>query len=103
MPAELRHLLIPILAVCACHGGPPSANPDAGGDNGGGPDAGVVFGLDSRPSNAGCLAPQRPPAAIALAPALGGATFTWPVLVLQAPGDASRFFVVEKAGVVKSL
>lgn len=93
-----------LLALCACSSSHPTvqqADPDAGVQVL--PDAGVVFGLDARPSNAGCLAPQRPPAAIALQRTLGSRSFTWPVLVLQAPGDASRFFVVQKGGIISAV
>src|SRR5439155_4368188 len=63
----------------------------------------VVYGLDARPSNTACLAPARPRAAIALQPALGSRSFSEPVLVLQAPADPDRFFVVQKAGVVSAV
>ncbi len=81
---------------------------DAGVPIDGGADAGqdagpVVYGLDARPSNTTCLAPARPPAGIALQRTLGTRSFTWPVLVLQAPADASRFFVLEKAGIVHAV
>src|SRR2546428_7443949 len=66
-------------------------------------DGGAVYGLDARPSNATCLAPSRPSAAIDLRRALGSRSFTWPVLVLQAPADASRFFVVQKGGIVSAV
>jgi uncharacterized repeat protein (TIGR03806 family) len=62
------------------------------------------LGLDARPNNTSCLAPDRtpPPAAsirvTRVFPALG---FTSPVLAAQAPGDASRWFVVEQAGRVR--
>src|SRR5581483_7893782 len=62
------------------------------------------FGLDTRPANPGCVAQPRPPstAGLALATAFNGLTFSLPVLVSQAPGDSSRWFVVEKGGAVKT-
>jgi uncharacterized repeat protein (TIGR03806 family) len=62
-------------------------------------------GLDARPDNATCIAGARPlpPGALAtervfpLLPA-----FTTPVMMLQAPGDASRWFVVEQGGTVRA-
>jgi uncharacterized repeat protein (TIGR03806 family) len=60
-------------------------------------------GLDARPVNGTCVAPARPqPAAVVqvtrVFPAL---SFSSPVGLLQAPGDASRWFVVEQAGRVR--
>jgi uncharacterized repeat protein (TIGR03806 family) len=58
--------------------------------------------LEARPANPTCLAPPRPGTpGVALAPALGGAAFSAPLAVLQAPGDTARFFVVEKRGSVQ--
>jgi uncharacterized repeat protein (TIGR03806 family) len=56
------------------------------------------FGLDARPANATCLAPPRPTldTGVKLVPAFPGLTFTIPMKLVQAPGDASRFFVVER-------
>ena len=39
---------------------------------------------------------------LALEPAFPGLSFTAPVLMLQAPGDDSRWFAVEKSGVIRS-
>ena len=80
-----------------------------GGSSGGGsapppPPAPPGSGLDARPNNTSCLAPDRTTttaASIRVArvfPALG---FTSPVLAAQAPGDASRWFIVEQAGRVR--
>jgi uncharacterized repeat protein (TIGR03806 family) len=62
-------------------------------------------GLDVRPDNASCVAGDRPSQAVSLRlertfPALPA--FASPVLMLQAPRDATRWFVVEQAGVVRS-
>jgi uncharacterized repeat protein (TIGR03806 family) len=102
----------------AC-GGDDSSNAngtDGGAEGGGGPDGaasdgGVVpptpspFGLDARPKNATCLAQEPPPQAGAIAlvdafPMLPA--FKNPVLILQAPGDNTRFFVVQQGGSVLS-
>ena len=60
-------------------------------------------GLDSRPSNTTCLAPTRPapPGAIQFNRVFPGLSFSAPVAMLQAPGDPSRWFVVEQGGVVR--
>jgi uncharacterized repeat protein (TIGR03806 family) len=67
-------------------------------------DASVTSGLDTRPSNTTCLAGDRPAQSVSLArtrvfsnlPA-----FASPLLMLQAPGDATRWFVVEQGGTVR--
>ncbi|MGI9342457.1 MAG: PQQ-dependent sugar dehydrogenase [Gammaproteobacteria bacterium] len=84
-----------------------------GGSSGGGPSASsppttnpptTTVGLDARPANATCIAPSR---------ATGGGTiahedafptspgFALITKILQAPGDASRWFVLEKSGRVR--
>lgn len=69
------------------------------------PPAVPVSGLDVRPDNATCVAPERPAPAFVTAelirvfPAL---TFDQPVLAAQVPGDSSRWFVVEQAGRVRA-
>jgi uncharacterized repeat protein (TIGR03806 family) len=64
-----------------------------------------TYGLDARPSNTSCIAPARPTTAgtatytdaFPTAPA-----FTEPVKLLQPPGDATRWFVLEKAGRIRT-
>jgi uncharacterized repeat protein (TIGR03806 family) len=63
-----------------------------------------LFGLDARPANASCLAP--PLAAdgeveIALERVFESLPFNQPLGMLQAPGDDSRWFVLEKGGRVR--
>jgi uncharacterized repeat protein (TIGR03806 family) len=85
--------------------GTPS-NADAGAPDAGPVDAGPTHadsGLDTRPANTTCHAPARP--------VVGGTITTTrvfptlhldlPVALVQAPGDGTRFFVVEKAGTVR--
>ena len=67
-------------------------------------DGGALFGLDTRPVNATCLAPPR---------AIGGtqvtltspypnlASLSQPTKLLQAPADNGRWFVLEKAGRIR--
>jgi glucose/arabinose dehydrogenase len=50
----------------------------------------------STPSDAGCTA-------VALQDAFGGTRFDQPLLVVQAPGDLLRFFVVEKRGTIRAV
>lgn len=63
-----------------------------------------TLGLTSRPSNTTCFAfdpPTSTTASLTLPRAFTGLTFSEPVALLQAPGDSSRWFVVEKSGVVR--
>jgi uncharacterized repeat protein (TIGR03806 family) len=95
-------------ALCACGGGadtvendpapstppttPPPQNPPPG-----------PSGLDARPSNTTCLAPAQPnPGSVALSPVFSALTFTKPILMLQAPGDTTKWYVVEQDGVVRT-
>ena len=60
-----------------------------------------VVGLDARPDNTTCAAPPRPIQDTAVTievayPAAPG--FNFPTKILQAPGDASRWYVLEKGG-----
>jgi uncharacterized repeat protein (TIGR03806 family) len=61
-------------------------------------------GLDTRPSNTTCLAWDRPSAddTISLTRFAPNLSFSSPIAMLQAPNDSSRWFVVEKAGVVRT-
>jgi uncharacterized repeat protein (TIGR03806 family) len=61
-------------------------------------------GLDARPSNTTCLATAQPGFAISVSSTrvFPNLMFQSPVLLLQAPGDDSQWYVVEQAGVVKS-
>ena len=78
---------------------PPDPDPDPDP-----PPADPPVGLDERPANSTCLAPPRPAGALALTvqrafPAL---SFQQPLFMLQAPGDDSRWYVLEKTGRVRS-
>jgi uncharacterized repeat protein (TIGR03806 family) len=70
-----------------------------------GVDAGPVeseFGLDERPSNTSCLAPERPPSGSSVTSrrAFPNLTFNLPIAMLQAPGDAGFWYMVTKSGVI---
>jgi uncharacterized repeat protein (TIGR03806 family) len=60
-------------------------------------------GLDARPANTTCLAGDAPASGLSIAVerAFANLSFSQPVAMLQAPGDASRWFVVEQAGRVR--
>lgn len=59
---------------------------------------------DVRPANPTCLAPDRPATGgdVALERVFAGVSFEKPVSLLQAPDDASRWFVVEQAGRIQA-
>ena len=100
-----RHHLLVCLAVLltACHGGgdsssntPPPNDPPA--------DTPPV-GLDARPSNTMCVAPSKAPgnagSTIALQRVFAGVALTQPLAMMQAPGDDTRWFVLQKTGAVR--
>lgn len=62
-----------------------------------------VGGLDGRPINTTCLAGDPPSSSVSLAVqrVFPNLTFTQPIAMLQAPGDDSRWFVVQKTGSVR--
>jgi uncharacterized repeat protein (TIGR03806 family) len=63
----------------------------------------TTSGLDQRPSNAVCVAPARVTgnSTLSVQRAFPALTFVEPVAMLQAPGDSSRWFVVEQNGIVR--
>jgi uncharacterized repeat protein (TIGR03806 family) len=85
-----------LLLLEACH--------SSGGDNRTPPPPGATAGLDARPSNLSCVAPAKTAAggtAIQLQRVFPNLTFNQPVAMLQAPGDNTRWFVVQKGGTVR--
>jgi len=63
-----------------------------------------VTGLDVRPSNTNCIAWNRPTAgnSISLARMFANLpNFSFPIAMLQAPGNSSRWYVVEQNGFVR--
>jgi uncharacterized repeat protein (TIGR03806 family) len=93
MPNFTRHWLLfgACAVLAACHHG--KSSPGGGSQP-------PVGGLDARPDNATCLAPVKGSsagAAIAVQRAFPNLTFNQPLAMLQAPGDDSRWFVLEKA------
>ena len=67
--------------------------------------AAALFGLDTRPVNLTCVAPARPSgnASVATEDAFPTAPdFDQPTKILQAPGDGSRWYVLEKTGLIRT-
>ncbi len=71
---------------------------DAGPFNDGGP------GLDARPSNPTCVAPNPPPTSsgVTTQRVFPNLAFAAPLGLFQPPGDPSRVFVQERNGVIRS-
>ena len=63
-----------------------------------------VSGLDARPVNMSCAAPERDfvTANVTTPAAFPALVFDAPVAMLQAPGDASRWFVAEQGGRIRT-
>ena len=94
-------LLAVAVAVAGCGG---SSGSGSSGPPSPAPPGGPVVGLDQRPSNLTCLAPPAaaaPEVEIALTQVFASLAFTEPLAMLQAPGDDSRWFVLEKGGRVR--
>jgi uncharacterized repeat protein (TIGR03806 family) len=77
-----------------------SCGGSGGDDDVDAPPAASQFGLDTRPSNAACVAKPRPPldTNVRLQRIWNGVTFNQPLYMTQAPGDDSTWYVVEKSG-----
>ena len=88
-------LSLVLVAACGGGGGGSPATPPPPP-----PPPPPTSGLDARPSNTSCVAPERSTAtpSIGLVRAYPSLSFASPVALLQAPGDDSRWFVVEQAG-----
>jgi uncharacterized repeat protein (TIGR03806 family) len=88
---------VAVLSACSNDGGDDEPPPPP-------PPPPPTSGLDERPSNTACLAPARDSisANLAAPAAFPALTFDAPVAMLQAPGDASRWFVVEQGGLIRA-
>lgn len=86
-----------LLAACHSSSNSPAAPPPEP------PPVATESGLDTRPANLTCVAPARTVAAvdIDLERRFSGLDFNQPLAMLQAPGDADRWFVLEKTGRIK--
>jgi uncharacterized repeat protein (TIGR03806 family) len=90
-------ILIVAIGLSSCHSSSsPAPSTPA-------PPQGNLLGLDARPANAACIAPPRQPAdvTVALQREFANLSFSQPLGMLQAPGDSSRWFVLEKTGRVR--
>jgi uncharacterized repeat protein (TIGR03806 family) len=98
-PNRLSLVAIALLLHGCHHGGGASS-----GNNNPPPNTPPV-GLDARPSNATCVAPSKSSSTagstIALQRVFSGVSLSQPLAMLQAPGDDTRWFVLEKTGAVR--
>src|SRR5688572_10525891 len=97
--------VLSVLIFASCGGGGGSGGGGGGGGGGGSnpPPVSAASGLDQRPSNLSCVAPARVTgnSTLSLQRAFPNLTFLEPVAMLQAPGDNSRWFVIEQNGIVR--
>jgi uncharacterized repeat protein (TIGR03806 family) len=101
-------MLLAATLLCGCGGGADTqatasqAPPDAPPPTPPPPTPPPAAGLDQRPANASCHAWARPAASSSISlERFTNLTFSSPIGLLQAPNDASRWFVVEQGGVVR--
>jgi uncharacterized repeat protein (TIGR03806 family) len=89
--------VVALAVLAACSG-------SNGGDVQPPPPPPPASGLDTRPSNTACLAPERDIATadVSAPAAFPALAFADPVAMLQAPGDASRWFIVEQGGRIRA-
>jgi uncharacterized repeat protein (TIGR03806 family) len=62
------------------------------------------FGLDTRPQNMSCVAPDRPPPAspVVFQQVFSNVNLDAPMMMAQIPGDSSRWFVAQRSGTIVS-
>lgn len=104
-------MLAVAMAVSSCGGGTdsgatasPAPSPAPAPSPVPGPSPAPGVGLNTRPSNTTCFAFEptgSSTASLTLQRAFSSLSFNQPVALLQAPGDATRWFVVEKGGTVR--
>jgi len=65
-------------------------------------DEAIAPAMVNRPANTSCNIPDAPASSIELTRVFSALTFDLPILMLQAPGNNSRWYVVEQAGLIKT-
>lgn len=97
-----------LLCACPQMSTPSDAGLDAAdaGDVGDGEGDGGLLGLDARLPNPSCHAPQSPlsqsDAGVTTRRAFPSLSFSSPLALMQAPGDATLIYVMERAGIIRS-
>src|SRR5262245_16353851 len=91
-----------LLAIAGLQGCGSGADTRTNGPPAGNPTPTPAWGLDERPQNSTCVAWERPAAGSSISLSqFTSLSFSSPIAMLQAPGDASRWFVVEQGGAVR--
>ncbi|HET9864497.1 MAG TPA: PQQ-dependent sugar dehydrogenase [Steroidobacteraceae bacterium] len=100
-PVRLGIALATLLLIASCSNR--DSGPDNPPENPPPPQNANTSGLDARPSNTSCLAPERATGSTTISTERVFPNLTFsnqPIAMLQAPGDASRWFVAERSGIV---
>jgi uncharacterized repeat protein (TIGR03806 family) len=100
----MRAWLLFCVCLGACESSPSGGDQDLGPPDLAQPVLPAPFGLDARPANPSCVAPDRPPSQgrmVAVERVYTQLGFAVPVDLRQAPGDNSAWYVVEKAGRIR--
>ena len=88
------------LGACGSSDGGGNAvdTPEGGVPDGYVPPVRAEFGLDTRPANPTCKAPERPPstASVKWERVFATAPLALPMMIAQVPGDAARWFVAQR-------
>ena len=102
---RLRSLILALFLLHAACGGCGSSSEPARDDPDDGGSTPPVFGLESRPENSTCLAPDRPIAATGYTTENvfpNAPSFLNITKIIQAPGDPDRWFVLEQRGSIQT-
>ena len=99
MQSIRRLVILCVVTLAACSSPSPDGGLDPPPPPPPPPPTGTV-GLNERPSNTSCLAGDAPATSVTIATqrAFPNLSFASPVGLFQAPGDPSRWFVLEQAG-----
>jgi uncharacterized repeat protein (TIGR03806 family) len=103
--AGIAIALTVLLGTASCFPKGNGGDKDPGDGGNGGSTPPPTSGLQERPSNANCVAGKRPAAGTgtaALQRVFTNLAFSQPLAMIQAPGDSTRWYVVEKTGRVYS-
>lgn len=103
MQSIRRLLILSVATLVSCSSPSPDGGVDPNPPPPPPPPPTGTIGLNERPSNTTCLAGEAPATQVTLGlqRAFPNLTFSDPILMLQAPGSAARWFVVEQPGRVR--
>ena len=103
MQSIRRLLILSVATLVGCSSPSPDGGVDPNPPPPPPPPPTGTIGLNERPSNTTCLAGEAPATQVTLGlqRAFPNLTFSDPILMLQAPGSAARWFVVEQPGRVR--